>query len=91
MESMKRNGLYVQATSSWLWNILRLPLVILLVVLEPAVAFVCGGLALLGMLTTLFFRLIGAPHFPTGTMLAVSLGFSLILVLYESVIRIFSR
>jgi hypothetical protein len=30
------------------------------------------------------------PHFPTGTMLAVSIGFALVLVLYEGLIRVLS-
>jgi len=35
-----------------------------LVLLEPIVTFVLWGLALLGVLTTLFYRAIGMPHFP---------------------------
>ena len=42
------------------------------------------------VLTTLFFALLHVPHFPTGTMLAVSIGFALILVLYEGLIRVLS-
>ncbi|TLZ52841.1 MAG: hypothetical protein E6K21_00270 [Gammaproteobacteria bacterium] len=69
---------------------MRIPAVMLLVILEPIVAFACGALALLGVLTTLFFALLHVPHFPTGTMLAVSIGFALILVLYEGLIRVLS-
>ena len=83
-------GDFVRTTSRWLWHIVRIPAVMLLVILEPIVAFACGALALLGVLTTLFFALLHVPHFPTGTMLAVSIGFALILVLYEGLIRVLS-
>lgn len=75
----------------WLWNIGRLPLLLPLTILEPAIAVLLGGLALLGLLTTAFFTLIAAPHFPAGTMLASSISFSLVLVLYEGAIRVLSR
>jgi hypothetical protein len=73
-----------------LWWLVRFPLVVLLVVLEPVVTFLCGALALLGVLTTIFFVLIQAPHFPAGTMLAISIGFICVLVLYEALIRALS-
>jgi hypothetical protein len=74
----------------WLWNIGRLPILLPLVILEPIVAFLLGGLALLGILTTVLCTLIGAPHFPAGTMLAVSISFALALALYEGAIRTLS-
>jgi hypothetical protein len=74
----------------WLWHIVRLPIVMLLVILEPVVALACGALALLGVLTTVFFKLIAAPHFPTWTMLTISIGFGLALVLYEGAIVVLS-
>ena len=55
----------------WLWHVVRLPIVMFLVILEPVVALTCGALALLGVLTTVFFKLIAAPHFPTWTMLII--------------------
>ena len=74
----------------WLWHIVRLPIVMLLVILEPVVALACGALALIGVLTTVFFKLIAAPHFPTWTMLTISIGFGLALVLYEGAIKVLS-
>jgi hypothetical protein len=71
----------------WLWDVVRLPVVTLLVIMRPVVTLMCGGLALLGVLTTVFFRLVDAPHFPAGTMLAISVSFGLALVLYEALIR----
>ena len=74
-----------------LWLIVRLPLFTLLVILEPVVALVLGGLALAGVLTTIFFVAIHAPHFPAWTMLTMSVGFGLALMAYEAVLRVFSR
>jgi len=73
-----------------LWHIVRLPILLPLAVLEPIVAILLGGLALLGLLATAFFKLIAAPHFPTGTMLVISISFALALMLYEGVIRVLS-
>ena len=74
----------------WLWNVGRLPILLPLVILEPIVAVLLGGVALLGLLATVFFNVIAAPHFPTGIMLAVSISFALALMLYEGTIRIIS-
>jgi hypothetical protein len=73
------------------WFMVRLPIFTLLVILEPVVALVLGGLALAGVLTTIFFVSIHAPHFPAWTMLALSIGFGLALMFYESLLRFFSR
>ena len=74
-----------------LWFLVRLPVSTLLEILEPVVALVLGGLALAGVLTTIFFVLIHAPHFPAWTMLTISVGFGLALLGYEALIRLFSR
>ena len=74
-----------------LWFLVRLPVFTLLVILEPVVALVFGGLALGGVLTTIFFVFIHAPHFPAWTMLTISIGFGLALMLYEALLRFFSR
>jgi hypothetical protein len=71
----------------WLWYIVRLPVLTLLVIMRPFVALICGGLALLGVLVTAFFRLVEAPHFPTWTMLSISICFGLAVLLYEALIR----
>lgn len=74
-----------------MWHVVRLPVLMVLVALEPVVAFVLGALALLGLLTTAFFKLIDAPHFPMCTMLTISVGFGLALVVYEGTIRALSE
>jgi hypothetical protein len=74
------------------WRLMRLPILTFLVILQPVVGLVFGGLALLGILMSLFFKLSGAaPHFPFLTMLAISVGFGLALIGYEALIRYFSR
>jgi hypothetical protein len=74
-----------------LWFFVRLPVFTLLVILEPVVALVLGGLALGGVLTTIFFVLVHAPHFPAWTMLSISIGFALALMFYEALLRVFSK
>jgi hypothetical protein len=75
----------------WLWHLVRLPILLLLVILEPVVVFACGGLALLGVLTVVFFELVAASHFPMWTMLTISISFVFALALYEGAIRLFSE
>jgi hypothetical protein len=75
----------------WLWRVACLPALMLLVILEPLVTFVFAALALLGLLTTLFFYLVGPPEFPVWTMLALSLGFAILLVPYHALIRMLSN
>lgn len=68
----------------------RLPILALLIVLEPVVRTVLATLALFGILITLFFTFYGVPNFPTWAMLSISLGFALALMLYETLIRLLS-
>jgi hypothetical protein len=75
----------------WLWHLARLPILLLLVILEPVVVFACGGLALMGVLAVVFFELVAAPHFPMWSMLAISISFVFALALYEGAIRLFSE
>lgn len=74
------------------WHGVRLPILTLLVILEPIVTFVFMGLALLGVLMSLFNRYVLAlPHFPFVLMLSISVGFALCLVPYYLLIRWLSR
>jgi hypothetical protein len=74
-----------------LWRVAGLPILLLLVILEPLVTFVLAALALLGLLTTVFFCLVGPPDFPVWTMLALSLGFAIALVPYHALVRLLSN
>ena len=78
-------------TLGWTWWLVRLPILTLLVILEPVVSLVFGGLALLGVLMTLFSALIRQPHFPTWTMLTLSVCFGLAVRLYRGLILILAR
>jgi hypothetical protein len=75
----------------WLRRVACLPVLMVLVILEPLITFVLAGLALVGLLTTLFFFLVGSPDFPVWTMLALSLGFAIALVPYHALIRLLSN
>ena len=73
------------------WHAIRLPILALLLVLEPFVRVVLSALAALGIFMTLFFEfLIRLPHFPFALMLAISAGFAMLLVPYYLLIRLFS-
>ncbi|HEY6398862.1 MAG TPA: hypothetical protein VIX82_15550, partial [Solirubrobacteraceae bacterium] len=70
-----------------LWHCVRLPVFLLLVVLEPVVTFALGSLALLGVLTAFFWKFFGPPHFPFLLVLGISLGFELVLLVYYKLLR----
>lgn len=70
-----------------LWQCLRLPLFLLLATLEPVVTFGLAALALLGILTALFWEFFGPPHFHFFLVVGVSLGFALARVVYQKIVR----
>ena len=74
-----------------LWQSIRLPMFLLLAILEPVVSFVLGSLALLGVLTALSLKFYGVPHFPFALMLGVSVGLGLMLAGYYALLRLLSR
>ena len=90
-DSVKQSEVAAAVLLRGLWFLVRLPVFTLLLILEPVVALVLGGLALGGVLTTIFFVSIHAPHFPAWTMLTISIGFGLALMFYETLLRFFSR
>lgn len=80
------------AHTLWLlWQGIRLPLFLLLFVLEPVVSLVLGSLALLGVLTAFFWKFAGPPHFPFLLVLGISLGFELAVILYRKLLGFLSR
>ena len=80
-----------QRTLRLLWCAVRLPVLMFLAILEPVVRFVLGALALLGVLTALFFKCYGVPHFPFALMPGVSVRLGLMRVGYSAVLRMVSR
>jgi len=74
------------------WDLLRLPLLGLLVLLAPAVQFVCGGLLIFGIFVSIAFRVSGVgAAFPFWHMIGASLGFGAFIVLYYGLIALLSR
>jgi len=73
-----------------LWQAVRLPALALLVILEPIVRLILAASALLLVLTALFYRAIGMPHFPFWTMLALGIASMLLLALYYALMRVLS-
>jgi hypothetical protein len=73
------------------WHTIRLPALALLVTMEPLVCGLLSLLAMLGVLTALFWEfVVKPPHFPFWIVLGVSVGFALLQVPYYLLIRLFS-
>ncbi len=76
----------------WLtWQAIRVPILALLMILEPIVSTLLVAAALLGMLTAFVWKLASdRPDFPFFGTLALSVGCFLLLILYHEVIRMLS-
>jgi hypothetical protein len=73
------------------WTLIRLPVLALLVILEPVARVVLAGAALLMTLTALFWgALLGLSVFPFWGMLALAIGAWLLLGVYYALVRLFS-
>jgi hypothetical protein len=80
-----------QALIAIVWGlgqVIRWPLLTLLITLEPVARVVLGGIALLGTLTAFFFGAIHAPHFHFWGTLVFSQGCMGLLLVYYGVIRL---
>lgn len=76
----------------WLaWQSVRLPVLAFLITLEPVVRFTLFTVALLGLLTALFFKALGTPHFPFWGMVGFSVGCTLLLMVYYALMRMLSK
>jgi hypothetical protein len=74
-----------------LWQCIRLPLFLLLVTLEPVANLVLGSLALLGVLSAFFSKLVGPPGVPFFLMLTIALSFQFALLVYHALLHLLSR
>lgn len=75
-----------------LWQIVRLPVLAVLLVLEPFVSLVLTAFGFLGIVVALILKLSGdLPHFPFWLMMAFSIGAVLLLMAYHVLIEILSR
>ena len=73
------------------WTAIRLPVLALLVVVEPVARLLLGGLALLLVLVAFFLRFVGShPAPPFWRMLALAAACVGLLALYRAVIRLLS-
>lgn len=69
------------------WQIVRLPLLALLLALEPLVSLVLSVFGFLGIPVTIILKCSGdLPHFPFWGMMAFSIGSILVLMAYEALI-----
>ena len=71
-----------------LWLAIRLPVLWLLVILEPVVRLVLSAIALLVTLTAILLEFIGPPSFPFLGVLALGLGAYAVLAVYEGLIQL---
>lgn len=75
-----------------LWQIVRLPVAAVLLVLEPFVSLVLTTFGFLGIVVALILKFSGdLPHFPFWLMIAFSVGAILVLMAYHALIGIFAR
>ena len=72
---------------SAVWACIRLPVLALLVILEPLVRFALSALALLLVLTALFLEVASSRVIPFWGMLGTAVGCVALLALYERLIR----
>jgi hypothetical protein len=75
-----------------IWKAMRLPLVGILTLLEPAVRYVCSFAMVLGIIASVAFEISAVgPRFPFLGMLALSFGFGVVLFLYYGLSALLSR
>lgn len=73
------------------WQVVRLPVLAVLLVLEPFVSLILTAFGFLGIMIALILKFSGdLPHFPFWLMMAFSVGAILLLMAYHALIQIFS-
>lgn len=73
------------------WSAVRLPLLALLVTMEPIVCWVLSAIAVLGVLVSLLFEfVVRLPNYPFWLMLGLSVGIAALQIPYYLLIRLFS-
>jgi hypothetical protein len=76
----------------FLWQVVRLPVLAVLIVLEPFVSLFLAGFGFLGIVMALILKFSGdLLHFPFWLMMAFSVGSILLLMAYHTLISLFSR
>jgi hypothetical protein len=69
------------------WRALCVPVYAFLAILEPIVSTILALLAVLGVCMSLVFKFL-RPDFPFWTMLGISIGFMVALMLYYALMRL---
>jgi hypothetical protein len=78
--------------SPGVWHIARLPVLAVLLVLEPLVSLILTAFGFLGIVVAVIIKFSGdLPHFPFWLMMAFSVGAILLLMMYHALVDIFSR
>jgi hypothetical protein len=85
-------ALFARNALTLVWNVLRIPVASVLVLLEPVVCFALAALAILSVIAAIFWKVSGiAPAFPLWGLLAFSAGSIVLLAIYYALIRLFTR
>ena len=83
---------YVRGILCLLWHVIRWPVQMLLIVLEPLIRTALCGFAILGVLTAVMIRCAAdRPNFPFWGTLGLSLSSVGVLVIYYAIMRLLSR
>jgi hypothetical protein len=80
------------ATGRYFWNAIRVPVLGVLMLIEPVVRIICSFALILGIIASVAFEISAVgPRFPFLVMLGASLGFGAFLILYEGLIALLSK
>lgn len=73
------------------WHAVRIPLLALLLILEPVVTLVLWGAALLGVMTAFLFEFSGVvPDFPFALIISISIGCAVLVMAYHVLLNLLS-
>jgi len=73
------------------WHAVRIPILALLLILQPVVTLVLWGAALLGILTAFLFEFSSAaPNFPFWLIIAISVGCAVLVMAYQALLNFLS-
>ena len=73
------------------WTAVRVPLLALLVAMEPIVCWILGAVAVLGIMVSLLFEfVVRLPNYPFWLMMGISAGIAALQIPYYLLIRLFS-
>ena len=75
-----------------LWHAVRIPIFVVLRLAEPLVRLLVSGLGLLSIVGALFYKFLSPlPHPPFWLLMGFAIACGVTLLLYETVLRLFSR